>query len=139
MRPNKLIIHHSLTADSGTVSWDAIRNYHVNELGWRDIGYHFGLENINGRNEILVGRMMDEAGAHTVGHNTDSLGICVVGNFDIQVVPEEQMSLLVRLSKSLLGVFSLSWEDVKRHSDYASYKSCPGKLFQWDEFISRIR
>ena len=83
--------------------------------------------------------MMDEAGAHTVGHNTDSLGICVVGNFDIQVVPEEQMSLLVRLSKSLLGVFSLSWEDVKRHSDYASYKSCPGKLFQWDEFISRIR
>lgn len=140
MIPTHLIIHHSLTEDGKTVSWDAIRRYHIDTNGWRNIGYHYGIELINSTYEVLVGRMQDEIGAHCKegGMNRCSLGICVVGNFDLAPVPAAQMDKLVQLVRSLRIVFDIPAECVQRHHDYATYKSCPGTKFQWSEFKGRI-
>jgi N-acetylmuramoyl-L-alanine amidase len=140
MIPTHIVIHHSLTEDSRTVSWDAIRWYHTNTNGWAKIGYQLGIELIGAHYEILMGRMLDEIGAHCKegGMNRTSVGICVIGNFDDQRVPYEQMETLVELTKSLMHVFKIPKENVKRHCDFAPYKSCPGKMFQWSEFIGRI-
>ncbi len=40
MKPEHIIIHCSGTEDSETVSWSAIRRYHIYDNGWANIGYH---------------------------------------------------------------------------------------------------
>lgn len=139
MKPTHIIIHHSLTNDGQTVSWDAIRWYHTHTRGWNDIGYHAGIELVGGRYEILMGRMLNEVGAHCKegGMNRRSIGICMAGNFDVAQPPAAQLDLLVRLTKSYMDIFGIPKENVDRHSDYAP-KSCPGKLFPWDNFIGRL-
>lgn len=138
MKPTRIIIHHSLTKDGREVSWDAIRWYHTHTNGWNDIGYHFGIELVNAHYEILMGRMMDQIGAHAKGHNHNSIGICCVGNFDLAPVPQVQLDRLVDLTQSLMRVFSIPADRVHRHHEFAAYKTCPGKMFQWGEFKTRI-
>ena len=140
MRPTHIVIHHSLTEDSTTVSWNAIRWYHINTMGWKDIGYQLGIELIGDHYEILMGRMLDEAGAHCKegGMNSTSIGICMVGNFDQMPPNAAQMMLLVRLTRSLMYLFRIPRDNVKPHSYYAPYKSCPGLKFPWSLFMEGL-
>ena len=130
-----IILHHSLTEDSGTVSWRAIRHYHTKTLGWSDVGYHFGLERVRDEIEVFVGRPLNKVGAHCrdAGMNYKSLGICFVGNFDIVDVPKEMWDRGVHLVSGLCSSFSIPIKNVKGHRDYAS-KSCPGHWFDLEQF-----
>ena len=40
MKPDYILIHSSGTKDSETLSWGAIRQYHIFDNGWIAIGYH---------------------------------------------------------------------------------------------------
>lgn len=143
MKPEKIIIHHSATKDSGTVSWNAIRRFHVVECAWGDIGYHFGIELVpdsgdpQGSYEIMLGRMLDVPGAHTKGENGRSIGICFVGDFDAEHVPERQWDKGVELAKWLLREYRLTAADVHGHREFAN-KTCPGKLFDLEKFKAEL-
>ena len=134
-----IIIHHSLTKDGRVVNWQAIRNYHRG-LGWIDVGYHFGLEKINGEVEILVGRPLLAVGAHTKQQNMNarSIGICVIGNYDEHKPAEEYYDKLIPLLAHLLKVFKLTPDRIKAHRDFASYKTCPGKAFDIEELAELV-
>jgi len=138
MKPTQIIIHHSLTKDSATVSWNAIRRYHTQELGWAGIGYHFGIELVGEHYETLLGRPMNIPGAHTKGQNGNSIGICFVGNFDIAEPNYKQLACGIVLVKSLLEILSLSRGCVHMHRLYAHYKSCPGNKFPFIEFKNQL-
>ena len=140
MKPKFIIIHNSATKDSGSVSWAAIRRYHVETNGWSAIGYHFGIERVGDHFEVLLGRMGDIEGAHcrAGGMNGKSLGVCCVGDFDHQAPPQAQIDKLVNLVRYLMYIHNIPKENVKRHADYEHTKSCPGIMFPWKEFKDRL-
>ena len=143
MYPDKIIMHHSLTKDSQTVSWNAIRKWHKGEHSdspylMDDIGYHYGIEIIDDKHEILVGRLMTEQGAHTKGQNRSSLGICLIGNFDNQPPVKEMWDLAVSLVDSLCNILYITSNSVYSHNRYAPDRSCPGKAFSMDKFRGDI-
>ena len=135
-----IMIHHSLTKDSNTVSWNAIRKYHLGQ-GWLDIGYHFGLELVGDEYEALIGRPLNWEGSHCKegGMNHKAIGICCVGNYDL-VTPESKMldTLVTRLILPLMRAFKIPSKNIVFHREFATYKSCPGILFTKNMILSRI-
>lgn len=140
MRPEYIIIHHSLTKDGNSVSWGAIRKYHTQTMGWRDIGYHYGVERVGDYYEILLGRLPDETGAHCRERNMNdsSLGVCCVGNFDLAAPPPEQFHKCLNLVRHLMSLYKISADKVLGHGELATYKSCPGKLWDMGFFRSLL-
>ena len=127
------MIHHSFTVDSNTVSWSAIRKYHMS-MGWADIGYHFGVEWAGMEYEALVGRSLDMPGAHCKegGMNNSAIGICVIGNYDLVAPNPFAINVLIRrllIPLSRQWKISLDAAHILFHREYATYKTCPGSLF----------
>lgn len=134
MTPEFIVIHHSACDDTPSMDWSGIRRYHKDVKGWKDIGYHFGIERVGDTYEILMGRMPTMQGAHCLGLNTNSIGICCVGNFELAPPDEDQLMLCVRLCQSLISIFNISRDNIGGHREY--YKTlCPGKYFP----LSRLR
>lgn len=133
-----IILHHSLTKDGKTVDWQAIRRYHTQVRGWDDIGYHFGVEWVMGGYEILIGRTLDKPGAHTLGKNGVGIGVCCLGNFDNEALPEEMIDRLIPLLKWLRKEYQIPRSNIVGHNAFASYKSCPGRLFDIEEIRRRL-
>ena len=125
----RLILHHTATPQDTTV--ESIRNYHVNDRGWSDIGYHY-LVDYTGK--IHDGRPEKRKGAHAGIHNEGSLAIAVIGNY-------EETELTVRSCRALmelLGYLEYKYSqfvvgdiEVIGHKD-VSNTLCPGKdLYEW--------
>ncbi|MBP2026713.1 hypothetical protein J2Z35_000502 [Acetoanaerobium pronyense] len=129
-RIDKIILHHSLTKDQKVVDFHAIRNYHINTNKWRDIGYHYVVELVGDNYVIFNGRGEHEAGVHTAGQNANSIGICLVGNFDVTVPPDAQIDKLVELIKDIYSRCGIL--PIHGHNEYST-KSCPGRLFPMEK------
>lgn len=128
-KPRFIIMHDSLTEDGITCSWGAIRKYHIEVKGWMEIGYHWGIELINNRYEILSGRMIGQAGAHCPGYNQDGIGICLIGNFDLNEVPHDQWALAVKFVAHLAKSFDISKLNIMGHREAMPDRTCPHKNF----------
>ena len=152
MKPEWIVIHHSATRDSGTVSWDAIKRYHMEVNGWQDIGYHYGVELVGDSYVVLFGRQPTVAGAHSkeLNFNNKSLGVCLVGNFDEAPPPAEQLKAAAWIVKILMRTFGIPVERVIGHRDVGLmagfdwklgpqvYKSCPGSQFLMPAFLKML-
>jgi N-acetylmuramoyl-L-alanine amidase len=122
----EIIIHCSATrADMDYVDVDWVRKIHVEQRGWRDVGYHYFIK----RDGVVEqGRPITQVGAHTKGHNSRSVGICYAGGLDSNHDPEdnrtpEQIESLQRLITELMEAIP-SIEEVSGHNEYST-KACP--------------
>lgn len=136
----EIVLHHSLTADGATVSWDAIRGFHTRPVsdgghGWREIGYHFGIELVGKTYEILHGREVWERAAAVREDRSNQYGIhiCVVGNFDDAPPPEAQWRKVVELVATLAKIFKTPSNCIIGHNRHSPYKTCPGRRFDLDQ------
>ncbi|MFD3617747.1 peptidoglycan recognition protein [Streptomyces sp. NPDC058676] len=83
-----------------------IYRYHVLSMGWRDIGYNFLVDKCG---NIYEGRAGGAAkpvmGAHTLGFNTNSMGIAVLGSFGTKKPSAAAVKALARLTAWKLGLY----------------------------------
>jgi len=125
MRPLKrIILHCTATPEGKHFDVATIRRWHVKDRGWKDIGYHYVIY-IDG--SVHEGRPVAQVGAHTSGHNSDSIGVVYVGGCDAKMkakdtLNEAQETAMVNLIKALReehGEMSLHG-----HNEFAA-KACP--------------
>lgn len=141
MKRTHIVVHHSLTADSGTVSWAAIERHHIETQGWNDIGYHAGIEIVASSKfgrfayQALLGRPEDQVAAACKEGDMNDVGlhVCCVGNFDLA---PPSLEMITRLVQRVIGPwmrrYSIPPERIVGHRDFATYKSCPGMRFDLD-------
>jgi len=142
MRKTSVVLHHSLTKDSGTVSWGAIRRYHTTPkpqgMGMLAIGYQYGIDLVGDAYETMVGRMEEETAAAAPGANQNGIHICLVGNFDVEPVPAAQMKSAVTLAASICRRWQIQPSQIFGHRDFNAAKSCPGNLVDLKQFRADV-
>ena len=123
---NSIVIHHSATE---TGCSKVFRALHRGVNGWIDIGYHYVIGNgsLSADGEIESGRPVWAVGAHTRWHNENSIGICLVGNFNNTAPTTMQMKALTGLLSKLMTEYDLSGSDIMLHRNAAGCNTeCPG-------------
>lgn len=140
MRPiSEIIVHASATppdwreGQSTAAKVAEIRRWHVDERGWSDIGYHYLIDRDG---TVAEGRPLARTGAHVRGHNTGTIGVCLLGGhgssatdaFEDHYTAAQERELLMLIAE-LEGRFGTL--AVTGHNDYAA-KACPGfKVERW--------
>lgn len=119
-----LIVHCSATPRGRDIGAREIRAWHL-QRGFNDIGYHFVVR-LDGT--IEPGRPLSRIGAHCLGKNSCSIGICYVGGVESDgKTPADtrtgaQRRALDTLIVKLRRIFPRA--EVRGHRDFAA-KACP--------------
>ncbi|MDO4536032.1 MAG: peptidoglycan recognition family protein [Clostridium perfringens] len=121
-KPQRLVIHH---AAADNLSPEEIHKMHL-DRGWSGIGYHFY---IRSDGTIYRGRDENKVGSHVAGNNTNTLGICLEGNFQESGVSKKQLDALLNLGIYLCLKYDIS--DILKHNDLLATE-CPGRFFPFD-------
>lgn len=124
--PKYIIVHHS-AANTPTPQYDAIDAWHKargfpqSESGYF-VGYHRVIEKDG---SVRVARRDGERDADTLGHNFDSLSVCLVGNFDETTPTPAQVDALGALLVEWATRYHIPAGDILPHRHFQN-KSCYG-------------
>ena len=119
----EIIIHCSATPRGVHHTVTDIDSWH-RQRGFNKIGYHYVIY-LDG--SIHKGRPVEEIGAHCLGHNAHSIGVCYIGGLDEGFAPCDTRTpqqrkalreLVVQLQQQYPGA------TVHGHNEFAD-KACP--------------
>ncbi|MGW6540613.1 peptidoglycan recognition protein family protein [Streptomyces sp. NPDC055011] len=107
-------VHHSATGNNYTCAQApsvlrSIYRYHVKSSGWRDFGYNFAVDKCGNIYEGRAGGVAKPVlGAHTLGFNTNSMGVAVLGTFTSTTPPAAVVTAVARLTAWKLGLHAIN-------------------------------
>ncbi|WP_167404082.1 peptidoglycan recognition protein, partial [Streptomyces tricolor] len=106
-------VHHTATGNTYTCAQApsvirSIYRYHVKSMGWRDIGYNFLVDKCGTLYEGRAGGVAKAVlGAHTLGFNTNSMGVAVIGTYGTSKPPGGAVTAVARLTAWKLGLYGV--------------------------------
>ena len=127
-KPQYIIVHHTggtdkdPLADTSNHTAAQVDFYHKSK-GWDGIGYNWFIEK-DGR--VVKGRDEAKTGAHTIGYNEKSIGICLAGNFDKTLPTDAQVASLKKLLEEKMLQYNIPSNKIVPHRTFAN-KTCYGK------------
>ncbi|MFC9429379.1 peptidoglycan recognition protein [Streptomyces sp. NPDC056987] len=107
-------VHHSGTGNNYTCRQApsvlrSIYRYHVKSSGWRDFGYNFAVDKCGTVYEGRAGGVARPVlGAHTLGFNTNTTGIAVLGSYNRTNPPSAATTAVARLTAWKLGLHGVN-------------------------------
>lgn len=132
---NEIIVHCSATPEGRNVTVKDIDTWH-RQRGFRCIGYHYVIY-LDG--SVHAGRPESQVGAHCLGHNSHSIGVCYIGGVakdgktPKDTRTDAQKESLIKLIKELKAKYPKA--TVHGHREYAN-KACPSFDVQKSDLIN---
>ena len=146
-RWNYIVIHHS-AGNFGNIQF--LQEVHRRRQAGDPIDaipYHYVIGNGNG---MKMGEVASDWrkhnnlwGAHVSGNNRDrnfrGLGICMIGNFEKNPVPELQYQALLNLCRQLMDEYQIPLENISGHGHTKGESTlCPGKHFPMERLLKDL-
>jgi N-acetylmuramoyl-L-alanine amidase-like protein len=135
--PRRITVHHSGNRSSGFAGADVAREIrgiqrdHQDRAGWADIAYHFVIDRAG---RLWEGRPLAFQGAHAGNDaaNRGNIGICLLGNFDVEGPSAEQLRALRDLVSRLESRYGIPPEEIFPHRTIRvahglGCTNCPGR------------
>ena len=146
-----LIVHHT-AIEIGSDPRPAVERvralyeFHAQNRGWGDVGYHYIIDEAG---EIYEGRQGGDyvVGGHAYCANVGTVGVALLGNFELEQPTQDQMHALQWLLSELADQYGIPLDrkvrfhgkimpTIARHQDVVSTE-CPGYYVR--ETISQVR
>lgn len=118
-----LVINHS--AVPPTVTAEQVAQFHVKNMGWPGIGYHFYIDD---KGTIFKTNHLSTISYHAGNYDSVSVGICVAGNFTKTIPTQAQIKSTAHLAAWLLDELNLPIDAVRGKKEFIDTQS-PG--VQW--------
>lgn len=147
-----LVVHHTavkVTGDSrsGVERMRALYQYHAVNRGWGDVGYHYLIDEDG---QIYEGKAGGKyvVGGHAYCNNVNTLGIALLGNFEVEKPSQDQMKALQWLLDDLADTYDIDLDGnatyhgetysspILGHGDLLA-TSCPG--FYVRQTLTQVR
>ncbi|MFD3821955.1 N-acetylmuramoyl-L-alanine amidase [Streptomyces sp. NPDC058625] len=106
-------VHHSASGNNYTCAQApsvirGIYRYHTESMGWRDVGYNFLVDKCGKIYEGRAGGVANPVlGAHTLGFNSSTMGVAVLGTFDTTDPPAAAVTGVAQLAAWKLGLHGM--------------------------------
>ncbi len=130
----RIIIHHTATPPNVTVQ--RIAEFQVKNKDLPGIAYHFC---ITAEGRAYQTQYLETVSTHAGSHSSDSVGVCLIGNFMSNPPPQPQLDATAALLAQLANMLGLDVERIVGYSEIVTTGS-PGATWRnWKgPLISRV-